>query len=103
METRTVVIEGALSDRVKGSKDPLARQAKSLVKERVKSISGTLKKFEVFDGVIFVDVDSSEAADAVIKQFSTIKGAVATMVEPLEAVYRKAQLKPADKPESTEA
>jgi transcription antitermination factor NusG len=100
MKTLTIVIEGGLSDKIRDHKDPLARQAKVLVSERVKSVNAKLKKFEVFDGVIFINVDTSEAAEAVVKQFSTIKGAVASLVEPLEAIFRKAQLKPSVKSEA---
>jgi len=100
MDTFTVMVEGSLSDTVKDSKDPLAGQARLLVKEQVLAAGGILKRFQVFGGVIFVDVDKQEAADAVVKQFSSIKSAVAQVVDPLQAIYRKAQLRPAEKIET---
>jgi hypothetical protein len=103
METTTVMVDGALSENVRDSKDTLARQTRVLVKEQVVAVGGILKKFDVYSGVIFVDVDTSDAANAVVKLFSTITGAVAKVVEPLQAIYRKAQLKPAEKIEQMAA
>src|SRR5271157_4633034 len=103
MDTLTVTIDGGLSDNVRETKDPLARQIRTLIKERVIGAGGILKKFEVYGGVIFADVDKSDASDAIIKQFSSITGAVAQVVDPLQAIYRKAQLRPAAKVETKAA
>ena len=103
MDTITVTIDGGLSDNVRVTTDPLARQARLLIKEQVIAAGGILKRFEVYGGVIFVDVDKSDAADAVVTQFSTIKGAVAQVVDPLQAIYRKAQLRTAEKIETKAA
>jgi hypothetical protein len=94
MDTYTVMIEGGLSVNIKDNNDPLARQTKVLMKERVVTAGGILKKSEVYTGTIFVDVDKKDAADAVVKMFSVIDGAVAQIVDPLQAIYRKAQLRP---------
>ena len=95
----TLLVTNCLSSGVKDSKDSLARQTKVQVKEKVIEAKGNLKKFDVFNGSIFIDVDTVEAANAVKKMFETAKKeALIEELEPLQAIFMKSQLRPPTDP-----
>jgi hypothetical protein len=92
----TLLVTKYLSPSVKDNKDSLARQTRVQVKEKVVNAKGTLKKFEVLKGSIFIDVDTAEAAKAVKDMFDTVKEAVTEELEPLQAIFMKSQRRPTD-------
>ncbi len=94
----TILVTKYLSPSVKDNKDSLARQTRVQVREAVDKPKGTLKKFDVLNGSIFIDVETAEAAKAVKDMFATVKEAVVEELEPLQAIFMKSQRRPV-KPE----
>ena len=90
----TTVIEGYLKPNVKDGKDPLARQSRKEMTKIVKGVGGKLVRFEVVCGVIFVDTDKEEASNAIVKCFAGFKEVTARVINTLEAIFRKSQLRP---------
>jgi hypothetical protein len=89
----TIRVTDFLLPMVKEGKDPLIAQIKSQVKDRFSDSKGSLKKIEVFDGAIFIDVDSEATVTAVREMFGTVPEAKVTPLEPLQAIFMKSQLR----------
>ena len=92
----TTIVEGYHKPNVKDNRDPLARQTRKEMVKIVNDVGGKLVRFEVVSGVIFVDTDKDEAAKAVIDRFSGFNGVKARVVDTLEAIFQKSQLRPAE-------
>ena len=90
---QTLHVVNYLSPMVKDNKDSLARQTRVQVKEKVTNANGNLKKYEVMNGTIFIEVDTSDAADAVKTMFAAIKEVVVSELAPLQAIFMKSQLR----------
>jgi len=89
-------IKGFLPLTVKDKNDSLARQARTQIKQHVEEVKGKLEKFEVYQGDIFVNVDSEAASTSVIEMFKKIASVTVEVLDPLQAIYRKGLLKVAD-------
>jgi hypothetical protein len=88
----TLQVTKYLSSVVKDNKDSLARQTKVQVLEKVVTAGGKLVKFEVSNGIIFINIDTPEAAEAVKEMFDTVKEPpVVEELEPLQAIFMKSE------------
>ena len=92
----TVIVEEYHRPNVRDNKDPLARQTRKEMVKIINDVGGKMVRFEVVSGVIFVDTDKDEAAKAVIDRFSGFKGVTARVIDTLEAIFQKSQLRPAE-------
>ena len=97
--TTTVEVDGALNKSVRDNKDSFARQLRPEVKDIVVGAGGKLIRYDVLQGVIFVNTDKKEAGQAIIDRFSKLKGVVAREIDTLEALLRKSELRPVEQVE----
>jgi hypothetical protein len=95
-KSMTVIVEEYHRPNVRDNKDPLARQTRKEMVKIINDVGGKMVRFEVVSGVIFVDTDKDEAAKAVIDRFSGFKGVTARVIDTLEAIFQKSQLRPAE-------
>ena len=92
----SLIINKFLQSTVKDSKDRLARQARAQIKKRVEETDGKIERFDLLQGTIFVDVDSESTANTIVEMFKKFGDVKVEIVEPLQAIYAKGQLKLAE-------